>query len=173
MLVHGSLLAHSRAFWRVHEIGATSLIVLSAGARPLTVASGRLARAPGIASEADVIPTLRQLQTKKKPPWWEPRWGDATECIAAARSLKLSNQATVVAAIGSTPSPANDLRRVRNYYAHRSMSTFLETQIVGKTLGLINKTHPDALVVAPTVGGLPLFESWASDLLLLAEAAVQ
>ena len=148
-----------------------SLVVLSAGARPVTKTSGRLLHAPGIASVTDVLPKLRALHPKK-PPWWEPRWGRAGDCLDAARDLQIGNFPTVSAAIGSTPSPAEDIRIVRNFYAHRGAATFVLTRRVATGYGITGRVHPDAIAVFPVVGGVSVFESWIVDLLTVAESAV-
>lgn len=149
-----------------------SLVVTSAGARPVTAAAGRLPLAPGINSLTDVVPALR-AHNPKRPPWWEPRWGRASECIAAAKSLGIPNVATVSAAIGATPSPADDIRALRNFYAHRGEPALAPARAVAARLGIVGRVHPDVIPAYPTLGGMPLYERWVFDLFAIAEAAIQ
>ena len=148
------------------------LIVESAGGRPRAITSRRLSLAAGVASRQDVILQLRRL-CPKKPPWWEPRWGDATEGIAAARRLGVSNLSTISAALGSTPSPVDDLRLIRNFYAHRGYETAQNVIRIVQRYSLTGIQHADQLIIAPTAPGMALFEAWVFDLLIIAEAAVQ
>lgn len=148
------------------------VVIVSAGARPVTVASGRVGRAPGISSVTDVLPTLRALHPKV-PPGWEPRWGRAADCLAAARDLRIGNFPTVSAAIGVTPSPAEDLRIVRNFYAHRGEVTVSQARGVAVRVGMSGKSHPDHIPVFLARGGLPVYELWIVDLMEVAEASVQ
>lgn len=148
------------------------LIVESARGRPRTVTGHRLSPAPGVASPQSVILQLRRLNPKK-PPWWEPRWGDPTECIDAARRLRVTNLSTISAGLGSTPSPVDDLRLTRNFYAHRGQETAHDVIQIIRRNGLTGIQHADQLIVAPIAPGMLLFENWAFDLLVIAEAAVQ
>jgi hypothetical protein len=148
------------------------LVIISAGARPITPVSGRLPLAPGISNISNVLPRLRNIRSGK-PHWWEPKWGRATDCIDAARDLRIQNLLTVSAAIGATPSPADDLRIIRNFYAHRSKASFAEVQRVAMSIGVTGRAHPDDVIVYTTSGGMPLYRSWINEFLDIAEAAIQ
>lgn len=78
---------------------------------------------PSVGRPADVLPVLRSSYAKPKAPWYEPRWADSAECIDAARRLGVANASNIAAALGATSSPAEPLRCVRNFVAHRSKDT--------------------------------------------------
>ena len=145
------------------------LIVSSAGCRPFTASGVRLARPSAIQGRSDVIPFL--LSTYKNRVY-EPRWAVSHDCLDAAQRIGIANLATVMAAIGSTNSPAEDLRRVRNFFAHRGKWSadevrFKCTFYAGSQLtleGLIGQ------LVAP---GITRMESWVDDLRTVAGAAIQ
>ncbi len=79
----------------------------------------------GPRSKADAMRVLRGTYTGKlkKAPYWEPKWFDATATIDAARRLGIPNFTSVAAGVGGTPSPLDELRAVRNYFAHRGRDT--------------------------------------------------
>lgn len=62
---------------------------------------------------------------------YEPKWYRPADAIRAATTLRLANLADVAAAIGSTPWPLEDLRLIRNFFAHRSRSSALELRALG------------------------------------------
>ena len=140
---------------------------------PKTVTTGRLPRAPGVNTRSDVISTLIALSPKPKPPHWEPRWADAGECLRAAKALRIANYATVSSALSSTPSPADDVRVVRNYFAHRSEKTAKAAALIPTKYGLRVQAHPDAIAIAFVAPGMMLLELWVAQFLSLADAAIQ
>ena len=91
----------------------------------VTLSGQYLAPRIGAKSESDALSDLRATYTGrlKKSARWEPRWFDPNEAIDAARRLALPNFASVSAGIGLTPSPLDELRAVRNYFAHRCRGT--------------------------------------------------
>ena|SRR5271157_515227 len=145
------------------------LIIISASERTLTL--GGLQLKPlnaAINTRAAVVPFL--LSTYKKRTY-EPKWGDATECIDAARRLSIMNLATVAAALGAINSPANDIRNVRNFYAHRGKGA---AQRAVATNLFSNPTRPVVFELsAYTSGGKRVIESWVERLLAVAIAAAQ
>ena len=102
---------------RIHDAWARycrELIILSASGNNVTL-NGAVVPAV-IAKRSHVIPTLLGTYKKKQ---YEPKWEKATECIDAAYRLHIANFATVSAALAATNSPAEEIRLVRNFYAHR------------------------------------------------------
>jgi hypothetical protein len=146
------------------------LVVSSAACRPLTASGVRLPRPPGIRGRRDVVPYL--LASYRKRRTYEPKWAVAAECLDAAQRIGIANLATVMGAIGSTNSPAEDLRRVRNYFAHRGKWSadqlrYRCTFQVGSQLTL------EALAGQLVPPGITRMESWINDLRIVAGAAIQ
>jgi hypothetical protein len=115
-----SQLACEMAVIRLYDSWARfcrELIIMSAYGKTLTLGGMRLKTSlPAIKSKALVVPTL--MSTFKKQVY-EPDWERADKCIDAGRRLKIMNISTVSAAIGAMNSPADEIRHVRNFFAHR------------------------------------------------------
>jgi hypothetical protein len=108
---------------RLHDAWARfcrELIIMSAGCAPYTATGLYLHRVSGVKGRTSVIPKLISTYPKRH---YEPRWHSASECIDAAQRLKIANFSTVANALGATSSPAEDLRHVRNFFAHRGKNT--------------------------------------------------
>jgi hypothetical protein len=159
---------------RLHDCWAKfcrALVVESAlGAR--TAGGTLLTRIPNVNRADDVIALLR-TRYPRKPPYWEPRWGDAKECSDASQDLNVSNLSTIKAALGSTNSPVEELRVVRNYFAHRTRETHQKVWPYAMKRGLSTRFHPEQLIGTTVAPNQVLFESWITDLLVVAEAAIQ
>lgn len=81
--------------------------------------SGGHGPAPGISSEADVMSALNI-----RVPWKDDRkWHVANDFLGAARTLKVANIGTLNGSIGSTPNPSEQIRYVRNFFAHANPHT--------------------------------------------------
>lgn len=144
------------------------LVVWSASRRPVTGSGRALPLAPGITGPQQVVPTLLASYAKKK---YEPRWHDAGECIDAAKRLGLANLSTISLALGVTPSPADDLRAVRNFAAHRCYDTADKLQRLLKSLGLPKNATPEQVLQQPVSGGSCAFVTWLYQLRLIAKNA--
>lgn len=165
-------LACEMAIIRLHDAWARfcrQLIILSAFGRTTTLGGVQLPPCSStITKKHLVIPTL--LSTYKKRSF-EPRWADAKECIDAGQRLVIANVSTVAAALGAINSPADDIRRIRNFYAHRGMDTARDALA---TNVFSNLTCPEIFDLALyTTGGNRVIESWTSSLSLVAVAACQ
>lgn len=125
------------------------LILISASERPLTATGTRLPLAPGIRGRKDALKILRTVYYKFP---WEPRWIDAQASLRAASLLKVANYSTISAGIAVTPSPLEDLRRLRNFLAHRNEGTATEVHNTAVNLG-----------VAPTSNVIAILQSVTSD----------
>ena len=107
----------------------------------------------------------------RKPSFGEPRWGDQNECLKAAQILGVANYATISAAIGSTPSPADYLRLTRNYVAHRNHRTAAHLVTVATAVGCPHRAPSSILRwVQPGTGAT--FDSWQAQLDIIAQATV-
>jgi hypothetical protein len=158
---------------RLHDAWARfcrELIVLSAFGRTITLSGVPLPPShPSIKRCHMVIPTLRAISGSG---WrFEPRWADAAKCIQAAQRLAIANFATVSAALGATNSPAEDIRRVRNFYAHRKKGTAQESGATGVFGSPIRLEVFD--LAAYTSGNVRIIESWVNNLNLVALASAQ
>jgi len=141
------------------------LIVLSAWGNSLTLSGVVL---PAVVKKrSDVIPTLLATYRKKK---YEPKWASATECIDAANRLKIANLGTLAAALGATNSPAEEIRNVRNYYAHRRESAAARAMACGVFMG--SKPIVFDLAAYKSAGQTTL-DSWIKGLMLVATSASQ
>lgn len=111
---------------RLHDSWARccrELVIRSACGRTYTLGGTWIDAAPSITSEGSVIPVLMATFKSKKT---EPKWFDATDCIDSAQRLKVENLTSIAGAIGAATSPAEHLRFVRNFYAHRGHRTARE-----------------------------------------------
>lgn len=158
---------------RLHDAWARfsrEIIVLSAGARPYTATGVRLSTAPGVNRIADVIPTL--LSTYRRPRRFEPRWARPPECIDAAQRLRIPNLSTVAAALGATNSPAEEIRPIRNFFAHRGKNSANEVRVQSffTSMDKVNVESVAGKLVPP---GIIMFELWIVNLRLVATAAIQ
>jgi hypothetical protein len=157
---------------RLHDAWARfcrELIILSAFGRTTTLSGVQLPPcSAAITKQHLVIPTL--LSRYKRRPF-EPRWADATECIDAGKRLAIANLGTVAGALGAINSPAEDMRRIRNFYAHRRMDTARDALATKLFAG---STRPEVFDLALyTSGGNRIIESWTSTLVIVAVAACQ
>jgi hypothetical protein len=110
--------------------------------------------------------------TFKKPPRFEPKWATASDAIDVAQRVKVSNVGTISSALGAVNSPANELRIVRNYYAHRVADTADKIKSISWVVGNKNlKLTPVDIPGAITMGGISYFEQWVYDLQLRADVA--
>lgn len=161
---------------RLHDCWARycrELIFCSAAESPLTLSGAVLAKAAGVVSRKDVIPLIKAgfKASKRSLPFGEPRWADSAQCMDSVKILSLSNSSTILAAIGSTPSPSDDLRKVRNYIAHRNESTAKELQSVAKTLPAAKDLYSLLSNPLPPTG-TSVFEQWILQLRVIAIAAI-
>ncbi|MFT3688883.1 hypothetical protein [Paenirhodobacter sp.] len=89
----------------------------------------------------------------------EPDWYLPDEAINAAIRLDVSNQHQIAAELGVTPWPIGDLRRMRNFIAHKSKKSALEIRKTGIAL---SSTRIDVLDVAfqYSSGGIKRYVDW-------------
>lgn len=168
-----SQLSSEMAVVRLHDAWSRfcrELIILSACGRTVTL--GGIAIPPCHASIKRchlVIPRLRAIMGDSYR--FEPRWSDATKCIQAARRLAIANIATVSAALIATNSPAENIRRARNFYAHRGPGTAAESSATNL---FVNRSRLEVFdLAAYTTGNVRIIESWVTNLNAVANAAAQ
>ena len=161
-------LAAEMAVIRIYDAWARycrELIILSASGNTQTL-NGTIIPAV-VKRRSDVIPVL--LATYKKTRY-EPKWERATDCIEAARRLNIANIGTLSAALGASNSPAEEIRLVRNYYAHRRQGASALAIACNVFVG----SSPIVFdLAAYKNAGETFLESWVNGLMLVATAASQ
>lgn len=161
-------LAAEMAVIRMHDAWARycrELVILSATGNTATLNGVIVPEV--IRRRSDVVPILLATYKKQK---YEPRWEKATECIDAASRLKVSNLTTLTAALGAANSPAEEIRLVRNFYAHRKRGA------AARALECNGFKGPRPVVfdlASYRNAGETYIDSWSSGLVLVATAASQ
>jgi hypothetical protein len=145
-----------------------SLVVNSAHASPVSP-SGTVV-VPVAASEPDVLATVRKGFGRGGI--WEPQWGSPGDAVQAAVHLRISNFAQVSAALGAAPNPAEDVRIVRNFIAHRNRRTGADLGALGSRLRIPTGHGVDRLLMMPSPPSPTLFDRWVSELKAVIAAAV-
>jgi hypothetical protein len=167
-----SQLTREMAVIRLHDAWARicrEIVILSALGNTFTIRGTQLnSSLPGIQNRSQVIPYLLSTYQKRKE---EPKWASAMECIDAASRLRIANLATFSAAIGAANSPADHIRNVRNFYAHRSWSTSTKAMGTG-CFGASNKPYIFTLRSFAS-GGQTILEFWIASLRSIASAAAE
>jgi len=160
---------------RLHDAWARfckELIIISSYARPFSIDGVPVPRAPGSRSRGDALSgsMVRTRRGRSR----EPRWADVNESIDAAQRLRIMNFPNVSGGLGLTPSPVDDLRRVRNFFAHRNATTAQYVRDIARSIGASTQTRPADLVRWPQApSGVTLFETWVIQLRQMAHIAVQ
>lgn len=148
-----------------------SLLIESARGGAVARSGNVLVRAPGLTNGADIMSELRS-RYRSRPPYWEPNWTVASDYIYACRQIRLVNLTYISAAIGSTGTPADELRLSRNYLAHRNASTATNAVRSLNAYGAILPLDIDNLLRSPVRPNTHLFKAWVDDLTVIAFAAV-
>lgn len=151
------------------------LVVTSAYAQPMTAQGSRVPRAPGVKRRDQVIPKLLATYQKRTQ---EPHWYLSEQCLDAARRLKVSNYSAIFSGIGASfpevsPSPNDQVRLVRNFFAHRHQESAGKALEIARSLNISGVTHPRSLVVATAPPGISVFGLWANRLRLMAYLSIQ
>jgi hypothetical protein len=147
------------------------LVLISSSEQPLTAGGTRLPLAPGITGRKDALRTLRTLYTRFP---WEPRWTDAQACLKAANLLGIANYSTISTGIAVTPSPLEDLGRLRNFLAHRNEGTAAEVRAAAVNVGMAPTSN--VIAILRTVTGastLSVLQLWIKQLQTMAQIAAR
>jgi hypothetical protein len=147
------------------------LVLRSASEQPLTVGGTRLPLAPGITGRKDVLRVLRTVYTKFP---WEPRWIDPQSCLKAANILKIPNYATVSSGLAVSPSPVEDLRKLRNFLAHRNEGTAAEVHTAASNIGIAPTANVIGILQSvPAGSGLNVLRTWVEQLQTMSEISAR
>jgi hypothetical protein len=167
---HGQL-ACEMVVIRMHDSWSRfcrDLVITSAVGNTQTLGGLKIPKSSVINSRSDVIPALLTKYKKRRN---EPNWYDAGECLDAAQRLAIVNFSTVSAAIGAANSPAGEMRKVRNFYAHRKWGS---AQIAMATGLFSSGSWPTVFdLVAYRSAGETIIESWVKGLVSVAVTASQ
>lgn len=166
-----SQLACEMAIVRLHDSWARCCrnIVLRSACGCQTLGGARVAAAVGVTNEAEALAKYFATFRRSRLPQ-EPKWHSARDAIDAAQRIEISNRAEVVAALSSSSSPAETMRKVRNYYAHRTRDTVAKAMATGIFPTL---TVPYVFNLnKPGAGGETILRAWIRELRLIADAAM-
>ena len=148
------------------------LVIMSSWAEPMTAQGSRVAKAPRIRRARDVIPTLISTYTRRTT---EPNWHIPSESIDAAQRLRITNYNTVKSglSLSFSHSPTEQVRCLRNYFAHRSENTAKLVQQVAMNMGIPSRTIPHSLTGSIVQTGISMFSLWVLRLRTMAWLAIQ
>lgn len=164
-------LACEMAVVRLHDSWARfcrELIVISAHGNTYTLSGFYIPLSTVMRKRSDVMPYLLSTYKKRQ---YEPKWSEAVECLDAATRLKIVNHRTVAAALSSSDSPADEIRHVRNFYAHRKHGA---AQRACST-GLFSIPFQPSVfeLAAFRQAGKTVVDCWFDSLVIIAESASQ
>lgn len=171
---NGSQFISEMCVIRLHDAWARfcrELVVISAYARPLTASGSRVSKAPNIAFRRQVIPTLLNTYRRRRT---EPDWYIPNESLDAARRLGVTNYYSLLSGLGASlsPSPTEQVRFMRNFYAHRNHSTSQRVSQVTLDLGLSGLVKPHVVPLEIIHSGSSVFSLWVNQLRLMAQLAI-
>lgn len=166
-------LACEMAIVRLHDSWARCCrdIVLRSACGCWTLGGARVQAAAGVTNEAEALAKyFATLTIRRGRMPQEPKWHSAKEAIDAAQKIGITNRVAVVAALSSSNSPAEAMRKVRNYYAHRSMDTVVKAMATGifPALAVPSVFNLNEL----GAGGETILRGWIRELRLMADAAM-
>ena len=144
------------------------LIIWSAGRAPETMGGSHLQLVAGISKPSEVIPKLNSTRPKRN---WERHWHDPIMCLEAARRLQAQNINAISAGLGMSPSPLDDLRKLRNFVAHRGQENTSQVRRVAHKLGFKATASAEQIVSTNIFPGQTVFERWVTQLHKMARAA--
>lgn len=145
------------------------LLFASAATRPFAADGRRIARAPGIRSIRDAESALKAWKRRRPSQQLVLHLGAPTAMVDTCKHLRLTNESVITPAIVSQGSPADELRRVRNFLAHQNPSTAQQVT-VGPTGGSMEISSLLKWLSTPQTGGRTLFGNWVEALSAVARA---
>ncbi len=143
------------------------LIVLSASGRAYTASGLSIPSTMGFTGVNDVRTWLVAQRPNRNR---ELDWHVSQIATNWSQRLGINNQRTVIAALGSTNSPEQQVRVYRNFIVHRTQETANRLQVEN----FRHNRTPPKLSATPelwTSGGIFLFTRWIRDFQLVARVA--
>lgn len=156
-------------FYSEWERFVEDVIFVSAVRRPITGSGVRL----DVAAEVLVRGSFRDALAWSCAPRNGRRpkviyWGDASRVVPIVSRMGLSNAQSVVGSLGASNSCADDLRKLRNFVAHRNPDTWEKASEVC-SIGSVGDVSNYLGEYVP--GGARRFSAWCRNLEILAVAA--
>jgi hypothetical protein len=147
------------------------LVIVSACCQPESRQDKTVLLAQGI-KPYDRVGTIQHLEKAVNRKEKSIGWGTPRHCIDAAIKLKLTNEPSISASIGSTPSPTDNLRQIRDFFAHRNENTSFNVGTVAFSMGFPKHYKALQIVNAPSGTKINVFELWIIELRNMAYAAI-
>jgi len=148
-------------------------LIISSAKGGLTTRAGLvLPRATNLPPSNEVVSHVRSLYGWRVPR--EPHWSIASgfgNAIDTCTRLGVANLDDISAALGAVSSPAEELRLVRNYLAHRNSDTASRALATLSGYGIVQMNTADIILRTRTSGGDTIYEDWVNGLSLVAFAA--
>lgn len=141
-----------------------------------TLAGTHTPRARNFPAGADLMITLRSLSPsgRRRPLGQEPSWGIPREINQALNSIGAHNKVSVSLAVNSSNSPSEEIRNVRNFFAHRNQGTATKARLALSAHSLPSLHNFDAAIqTSVRSGSASMFEDWVHRLIAVAYAACQ
>jgi hypothetical protein len=150
------------------------LILHSSLGNASTAAGVKLAPGtPGVLRLSQALDFLRsRWAPTTKPAWWEPDWYRSKEWTIALRLLGPQNGPTIAAALGSSASPDDQLRKVRNFAVHRGPGSARGIANVAATAGVAATWRQPSDVLVASGATPTLLAQWCARLRAVSNAAV-
>lgn len=155
-------------------------LILRSSCGNATTSQGRKVRPGphGLLRLSDALTLLQKSWSKKAlQPGWEPYWHQVSAASRAVTILAIENGGDVVAALGSSANPIDELRAIRNFAVHRLPNTARSASAAaGAFSGTLAWRQPRDIVLYERPGAVGMervFASWCRRLSVVATAAVK
>lgn len=145
------------------------LLYASAAANPLASDGRLISRAPGIRGILDVDASLKRMKRRRPNQALILHLGAPRPMADACKHLAIDNERVILPAILSQNSPAQELRHIRNFFAHQNPSTALQIYRGPRGSDLEARSLVGWLGERQ-IGGQTRFGVWTSDLSAVARA---
>ncbi len=172
---------HGYSVIRLHDAWTRfcrQLVLVSARGNVTTLGGTKVQRSPVLAPGQIALDALRAMYPRR--PLWEPSWFEPAQAVDAGKKLRIRNLSTVSAGLGVSQTISGirvgdpeDLRRCRNYLAHRGRDADERLSDLRRRLGVPPDLPADFLPKVMVSGGATLFAVWCADLRARARAACQ
>ncbi len=97
---------------------------------------------------------------------WFASYHASTQMVGYINRINPSNRNILVSSIGSTNNCSQDIRCIRNFFAHKNENTLAKVKTAFNT-------YDARSVIHDTIGYIPRWKHWSASLLVVAEACLQ